>query len=422
MFFLLLAINLNVNLKDNNGNYPLHIAARQKNKITIQCLLNAGATQDVTNKEEQTPLHLFVSTHDDSSITEFLIGKNIDKVDKNLRSALHLAAKQGFHLNVKTLLEHGANLVLRDEFGNIPLHYGIHCGSYKCRNVFMNHMELTINFIEVQKIRFQLAIKEMNKAAAKDLLPFIDAINFFDKDGQTPLHLAAENDDFEIIRILMENHANPNLKNRIGLAPIHILAMHGRIQALELLLNFENVDVEVKNNLGETPLVLAERYRQIACMNILRNHISAQKLKIGKPNEIKINFLQAIKEMDVVTTKGLSPFIDHINFFGTDGQTPLHLAAENDDIGTIKCLMECKANPNLKNQKGETAIHILAMHGRVEALQLLLKYNITDALVKDNCQQTPLDLAIKYGQTPCVTLLKDYNKHKNSRRPNPNNS
>ncbi len=70
--------------------------------------------------------------------------------------------------------------------------------------------------------------------------------------------------------------------------------------------------------------------------------------------------------------------------------------------------MEYGANPNLKNKKGETTFHILAMHGRTEALQLVLKYENADVCKKDNFQQTPLDYAKKYAQTNCVKLILDY--------------
>ncbi len=78
------------------------------NKITIQCLLNAGS-QNVTNVRNQTPHHIFISNHYDPSITQLLIGKNIDALDDLSRTALHLSAMHNHYLNVATLLEHGAN-------------------------------------------------------------------------------------------------------------------------------------------------------------------------------------------------------------------------------------------------------------------------------------------------------------------------
>jgi ankyrin repeat protein len=282
MFLQLLPLSkkLNVNIADIDGNYPLHLAAKQRdNKIIIQFLLSAGASQDVTNEKEQTPLHIFVSIHDNRTITELLIGKNINKVDKNLRTALHLSAMQGFHSNVETLIDYGANPCLPDKLGNIPLKYGILSGSVKCQDLIGDNMRSKIQ----NEYRLQCAIREMDVFSLKGLLPLIDHVNFFDKDGQTPLHLAADNDDFEIMQILMENQANPNLRNKTGQTPIHILAMHGRTESMKLLLKHENANVQVTDNFLKTPKDLARSYGQTACVTLLNEYILAEKFKKAKP-------------------------------------------------------------------------------------------------------------------------------------------
>ncbi len=83
-----------------------------------------------------------------------MVGKSIDRVDKNSRSALHLSAMQGFHSNVETLIDHGANLFLLDKLGNIPLKYGILSGSVKCQDLIGDNMRSKIQ----NEYRLQCAI------------------------------------------------------------------------------------------------------------------------------------------------------------------------------------------------------------------------------------------------------------------------
>lgn len=313
IFFLLLSYGANVNLIDIHGNCPLHLAAKHCNRVTIQYLLNAGASQDVTNAKKQTPLHVFVTAHDDSSITELLIGKNIDAVDALSRSALHLAAIQGFHLNVTTLIEHGANPVLRDSSGGLPFSYGCQSGSIKCVNLINDILDGSLSISKLTSKSLQNTHTEslMRAIQNKDIFEvmiltrFLADVNFCDKNEQTPLHLAAVNDHYEIIKILMECKANPNLKNKDGQTPIHLVAHCGGVESMKCLLSNENADVQEKDNFW---------------------------------------------------------------------QTPLHLAADNDDYEIIQLLMERKSNPNFKNMRGQTPIHLVAHHGGIDSMKLLLNY------------------------------------------------
>jgi hypothetical protein len=79
-----------------------------------------------------------------------------------------------------------------------------------------------------------------------------DLISSKDKDGNTPLHLAAIWDRMDVAEFLLANKAEVNAKNSAGNTPLHEAAIcHKKEMAKLLLMN--GADVTAKNNHGDTP-------------------------------------------------------------------------------------------------------------------------------------------------------------------------
>jgi ankyrin repeat protein len=79
-------------------------------------------------------------------------------------------------------------------------------------------------------------------------------VNARDKEGQTPLHWAAERSQKDVAALLLANKADVNAVDRDGWTPLHFVADFGErnIDIEELLLAY-NADVNAKANGGFTP-------------------------------------------------------------------------------------------------------------------------------------------------------------------------
>jgi ankyrin repeat protein len=72
----------------------------------------------------------------------------------------------------------------------------------------------------------------------------------------TPLHVAAVQNDLDAIRLLVEAGGDINAKDEEGYSPLHEAVEQGNNDAVILLLNL-GADVDVRNDNGLTPDQLA---------------------------------------------------------------------------------------------------------------------------------------------------------------------
>lgn len=78
-------------------------------------------------------------------------------------------------------------------------------------------------------------------------------------DGWTPLHCAAKWAHIEAVDLLLNCCADINAISNGGNTALHLVANHNKRPLLELLLYNEDIDVDIKNQSGETAYQIAKR-------------------------------------------------------------------------------------------------------------------------------------------------------------------
>ena len=89
----------------------------------------------------------------------------------------------------------------------------------------------------------------------------------------TPLHVAAFLGKESMVAYLLRHGADPNARNGDGDTPLHKAALVGNLRIVYQLLACSDIDVEAKNNKGQTVLQLATEPKVILaleCLLILR--------------------------------------------------------------------------------------------------------------------------------------------------------
>lgn len=135
--------------------------------------------------------------------------------------------------------------------------------------VFAAPLAAQMNFSE--SYNFLKAVKERDGNAAQTVLdnPASTAINARDRDsGEGALHILVRGRDLSWLGFLLSRGARPDIQNKDGMTPLALAAQIGWIEGAEQLLA-RGAGVNLANNRGETPLILAVQRRDLPMVRLL---------------------------------------------------------------------------------------------------------------------------------------------------------
>ena len=198
-----------INIQDENGWTPLHIAAQYSTHEMVTALLNTGAAKSINiqNILGDTPLNI-ATAHGTPEVVEALLNagaeKSINQPNDNGWTPLHLAARRGNTAMVKALVNAGARINAKVD-GWPPLYIAIENGTPEMVQTLLkagSYVNQTIHGWTPLHLAAQSGNTEMVtvllEAGAKD------SINVKYPNGKTPLHIAAEDAGIETIRCLLK--------------------------------------------------------------------------------------------------------------------------------------------------------------------------------------------------------------------------
>ena len=89
----------------------------------------------------------------------------------------------------------------------------------------------------------------------------------------TPLQSAVAGGHAPIVRMLLKNGAQPNVRERGGLTPLHTAAANGDVESIQLLI-LAGADLHLRSDDGKLPLDLAQEKEHSRAVEILKREIT----------------------------------------------------------------------------------------------------------------------------------------------------
>lgn len=223
-------------------------------------------------------------------------------VDKHGRTALHIAAREGYFEIVKELLEDNAEIEVFDEHFQTPFHHAIISGK-----------------IDIVKYLFE-------KGAS---------FKIQDKYKMTPLAYSARHGQLEILKFLIDHDADFNMPDRNGITPFEHAAKNGYLDIV-IYLHEKGANIHASDKFGMTAFSWAAKSGHLNVLQYLK-----------KEHDVDVN------QTDIFN------------------MTPLQIAVKAHKWEVVKLLVEWRADLNISDQNGVTALKRTEIAGKWDIYVLL---------------------------------------------------
>eukprot|EP01107_Rhizomastix_libera_P014113 TRINITY_DN422_c0_g1_i2.p1 TRINITY_DN422_c0_g1~~TRINITY_DN422_c0_g1_i2.p1 ORF type:complete len:821 (-),score=198.20 TRINITY_DN422_c0_g1_i2:30-2492(-) len=232
-------------------------------------------------------------------------------------------------------------------------------------------LECALSTLDTKKLHpFHIAIIEADFTAVREFLAGKKAkqelMHFDEQLEQYPLFSAIQMKNVQLVSELLNGYKQHkidiNLQDKLGNSALHLACQYCDEQIICLILHFDGINVNLKNQDDNTPLhYFCEKFSSPQCQD---------------PFQL---------------------FIAHhvdVNAVNKNGETPLHKSCFNKTVRMmlITHLLNNGAHVNQLNSHGEGPLHFAVRLNRDDLVTLLLKSG-ADHTIKGKSGKAPLDLA-----------------------------
>lgn len=345
--------------------------AAKRNDVETMKTLGKRLNPNAKNVHDRTALHYAVAGKNREAVQLLLQRRvKVDQKDKYGVAPIHLAAWFGSLEILKLLVQAGAEQKVENEDGlNI-----MHCAAIN------NHTDI------VEYIVDDLQMKELDKD---------------DQSGNRAFALAAEHGCVEMLEMLMHPYNMATMKpNKRGDTPLHLAARNNQLDAVQLLLQSFDTRDEVNMD-EETALYQAADNGQEECVLAL--------LEAGCNPDIlttaKCSALHPVSERgDTSLVQLLLEYKAHTDFKNQHLDAPLHLAVKNSHIPVIHSLLAAGCDINVTDKRSQTVMHLAAELARIDVVEMLLKAGL-DLSLRDKQGKTALGVAVRADEAIIADMI-----------------
>lgn len=179
-------------------------------------------------------------------------------------------------------------------------------------------------------------------------------------EDTTVLHLAIQCAEFPVVEYVVSDGAgyiDINAKDKDGNTPMHIAAMQGRTTVVKLLLDQKDINDSIQNNQGRLPLDLSRNPEIFQLLQLSRSLFAESKIKqvqdLISMQDYKVleEVLEETRLKTVLDINSTEFVLDPVTIQA--GGTLLHEAARRKNTALIQIILLHGADPFRRDRKGK---------------------------------------------------------------------
>lgn len=326
----------------------------------------------------------FASARDQFDVYNDLIEAEYPEIcfwgDDELTKAMFMAVVEDNVTKFKAALDAGADILGKDRYGQTVLHHAVYRNSTSVAEYALEKAPELMNILsEMEVDAFVLALAYQNAVIAKILL---------DKGANPNLEYKGKkllewvNGDWETTKVLLQNHANPNITFSTGNPFLN--EWNTQIcddmdvctnEFVLKILDITNVDLGLENGSGRT-----------ICSDLALNHTNELEKLITKVGACKWGSYDAQEMRLLMCDSYISSYSERVDRYLDNGFV----------------------SPN-KDASGRTVLHCAVDHNKKDWVEKILglEAGIEMASVVDNQANTPMKSAFLKGYSEIYELFID---------------
>ncbi|MDR3111657.1 MAG: ankyrin repeat domain-containing protein [Elusimicrobiota bacterium] len=398
-FRSMLSAGENPNACDAIGHKALIVALSNKNSRIAQELVEAGADINAPYKYVKGMTALMLAIENNMEETaNFLIkyGANLTAKTEDGTNVLMIASSKGMKSVVENiLLSDSVNINDRNQKGLSALSMSLNKHNDVAK-ILNDAGVIPVDIFEAVAFGSTSTVDKMISASTTPLVSKVDA------KGQTPLHHAYINNNYEIAVFLIEKGADINASDNSGLTPALICASNNSYDLMCLAIEYK-ADMLAKDTNNLAPIdyaVFFENYGMVEAIakydsqaldTVDINGFTPLDFAVASQNKRIVDLLMSSgagielakseRPLNIAVSFGnislAKFFIDNgasINAKGISNMAPLIVAARNNDINMVRFLLENGAKTNTREDENFTPIDYAKKNENLEMVKLLESY------------------------------------------------
>ncbi len=348
------------------------------------------------------------------------------------RTPLIVASEEGHADLVELLLSNSAVTHARDYVGDTALIVAARRGHLRTVEMLLSQQDVDVHDKNQDEDTALHSVCRLDKSKgvtgsetfqkiAKLLLEREAKVDARNNNGSTPLGLATEVGDLEMVKILLEHGADPNAEDNLSRTPFITACRYGHRDVVKLLLA-KGARLKFRKPAGANGDAAGPRQeydKDDSAGKIIEAAITGdskrlQQLLQGGGVGVNIGTISGDRALILAAALGYTDVVSLLLDTGaqinkgtaTSKTTPLMWAAYNGKSEVVKLLAERGADIDQKNNKGFTPLLLAAEAGQEEIVKFLRERGANLSQKSDNAS-TALTLAADGGFENVVKFLLD---------------